>query len=60
MAVLHTYKVKDGTETEHITRSQAIRLKCMDCAGDQRREIRECTVKTCALYPFRMGNVNRS
>jgi hypothetical protein len=34
---------------------KAIRAKCMDCSADQIAEIRECPIKSCALYPFRMG-----
>lgn len=34
---------------------KAIRAKCIDCSGNQINEVRLCTVKGCALYPFRMG-----
>ena len=34
---------------------RAIREKCLDCTCQQPIEVKECTVKTCALYPFRMG-----
>ena len=34
---------------------RAIREKCLDCSCQQPMEVKECTVKTCALYPFRMG-----
>jgi len=34
---------------------RAIRLKCLDCTCDNEKEIRECTIKTCALWPYRMG-----
>lgn len=34
---------------------RAIRLKCIDCCNGQEKEIRECTITTCALYPYRMG-----
>ncbi len=34
---------------------RAIREKCLDCTCQQPVEVKECTVKTCALYPFRMG-----
>ena len=37
------------------TRNRAIRLKCYDCSCFNRAEIKQCTVKTCALYPYRMG-----
>jgi len=34
---------------------KAIREKCLDCSGGQPKEVRLCPVKTCALYPYRMG-----
>ncbi len=34
---------------------RAIREKCLDCSCQQPIEVKECTVKTCALWPFRMG-----
>ena len=34
---------------------RAIREKCLDCSCQQPMEVKECTVKTCALHPFRMG-----
>lgn len=34
---------------------RAIREKCLDCSCQQPIEVKECTVKTCALHPFRMG-----
>ena len=34
---------------------QAIRLKCLDCCVYQPVEVRECTVSTCGLWPFRFG-----
>lgn len=36
---------------------KAIRAKCIDCCGaeDYIRRIKECELKKCALYPFRMG-----
>lgn len=39
---------------------KAIRAKCLDCCCMQPSEVKECSVKTCPLYPFRMGhNPNR-
>jgi len=32
----------------------AIRLKCLDCTCYQESDIRNCKIKTCALWPFRM------
>ena len=34
---------------------QSIRAKCLECTCNQLKEIRECTVINCALYPYRMG-----
>ena len=33
----------------------AIRAKCLDCSGGSHPEVADCLVKTCALYPFRIG-----
>jgi hypothetical protein len=35
---------------------KAIRAKCLDCSGGMQSEVRECVVRDCALYPFRMGS----
>jgi len=34
---------------------KAIRAKCLDCSGGMPSEVRDCLVRNCALYPFRMG-----
>jgi hypothetical protein len=34
---------------------KAIRTKCLDCSGGSYGEVADCLVKSCALYPFRMG-----
>lgn len=31
----------------------AIRIKCMDCSGEQASEVRKCAVNDCALWSFR-------
>lgn len=36
-----------------ITRSTAIRVKCLQCVNYQREEIKLCGVVTCALHPVR-------
>lgn len=33
---------------------RAIRMKCLDCAED-REEIKNCPMGSCALYPYRFG-----
>lgn len=39
-----------------LTAMKAIRAKCLQCSAGQTSEIKECTVKTCALWHFRMGH----
>ena len=34
---------------------QSIRLKCLDCSGGQKNEVRFCPISDCPLYAFRMG-----
>ena len=38
-----------------LTPIKSIRKKCLDCTNSQYDEIRNCSVKKCALYPYRMG-----
>jgi hypothetical protein len=35
---------------------QAIRKKCLDCSCYQPREVRECPVTACDLWPYRFGS----
>jgi len=39
---------------------KSIRLKCLECTDHHPKEIRNCTITDCALYPYRLGrNPNR-
>jgi len=49
-----TCGTKDGKPHVH-TPLKAMRLKCLDCCCGSSREVEKCTVKTCALYPYRFG-----
>ena len=40
---------------KRLTPVKAIRAKCLDCCCEQVSEVRECTIKDCALFPYRMG-----
>lgn len=40
---------------ERISRSKAIRLKCLDCCAGQMAEVRKCELTTCPLWRYRMG-----
>ena len=40
---------------ERLTRSQAIRAKCINCCCGQRNEVRLCHITDCPLWIYRMG-----
>jgi hypothetical protein len=40
---------------ERLTRSQAIRAKCLDCCCGNSAEVRNCPITHCPLWNFRMG-----
>lgn len=40
---------------KRLTRAKAIREKCIDCCCGDKKEIRECTLKDCALWRYRMN-----
>ncbi len=52
----HQPLAKKGEDMVKITPIKAIRKKCLDCCCGQKTEIRDCVIKNCALYPYRMGH----
>ena len=38
-----------------LTPLRAIRAKCIDCSAGSAKEVRECVILDCPLYPYRMG-----
>lgn len=40
---------------ERISRSKAIRLKCIDCCCGNMAEVRKCPATSCPLWRYRMG-----
>lgn len=38
-----------------MTRRQAIKAKCLDCAGDSTLEVTLCQVLKCPLWEWRLG-----
>lgn len=38
-----------------LTPIKSIRAKCKDCTNNQYQEIKECDMKNCPLWPYRMG-----
>ena len=53
--VKHTYITKKGTETKDISVLRAIRLKCLDCSGWVKDDVKNCHLKDCALWIYRFG-----
>ena len=45
----------DREVSENTNPLRAIKLKCLDCSMFNTNEIKECPVKKCPLYPFRLG-----
>lgn len=42
-------------DLKRMTPIQAIRAKCVDCCCGSLKEVRECHIKNCSLWPYRMG-----
>lgn len=40
---------------ERVSRSKAIRLKCIDCCCGNMAEVRKCPAASCPLWRYRMG-----
>ena len=40
---------------EPMSPGRALRLRCLDCCGNQVSEVRACTAVRCPAWPFRMG-----
>ena len=38
-----------------LTPLRAIRAKCIDCSAGSMKEVRECVMLDCPLYPYRLG-----
>lgn len=35
--------------------SKAIRMKCLECANNSRKDVSVCSITTCPLFAFRFG-----
>ena len=38
-----------------LTPIKAIRKHCKDCSGNSTKEVANCLISNCSLYPYRMG-----
>lgn len=54
----HMVRHKDGgtVDINHLTRSKAIALMCVECLGHEVHPA-ECTSPMCPLYPFRKNTL---
>ena len=61
MSVKHRVQVNE-TETEErdLTPTKAIRLKCLECSAWAASEVKDCNIRDCALYPFRLGKTGNT
>lgn len=44
---------------KRLSPTKAIRAKCLDCCAGQQAEVRNCHLKKCALWRYRMGREER-
>lgn len=40
---------------DYLTPIQAIRKNCLQCSGGSVKDVRECVIKDCPLFDFRLG-----
>lgn len=57
----HIFRQEETSMTEkRITRSRAIRLKCLDCCCGNSAEVRRCELTKCPLWRYRMGSESKA
>lgn len=42
-------------ESKTFTPLEAIKMKCLDCMGGMKSEVKLCPITDCPLYPYRLG-----
>jgi len=47
---------KEGQKFVNLNRRKAIHERCLNCCGWVHIEVKECSLSTCELHPFRNGN----
>jgi hypothetical protein len=52
---IETLQTPQGGKVSKITPLKAIRLKCLDCTGHQKNEIKACPSVDCPLWKFRLN-----
>jgi hypothetical protein len=52
--------MENETKNESLTPIKAIKAKCLDCCCGDKGEVKDCAVKDCPLWAYRLGkNPNR-
>ena len=46
---------QEKEDAKILTPLRAIRAKCLDCSAGSAKEVRECVMLDCPLYPYRLG-----
>lgn len=46
---------EEKEDAKILTPLRAIRAKCIDCSAGSMKEVRECVMLDCPLYPYRLG-----
>ncbi len=54
--IKHEIRSKDGgTKVVSLSPLKALRYHCLECVSWSAYEVKYCTSKLCALYPYRLG-----
>lgn len=46
---------EEKEDAKILTPLRAIRAKCVDCSAGSMKEVRECVMLDCPIYPYRLG-----
>lgn len=49
----------DFNVDQALSRSKAIRTKCLECCAGNSAEVDRCTISDCALYPYRSAKARK-
>ena len=56
LTIKHVIDTVDGLSEVELTPMRAIRYNCLDCSGFDKKEVRECQITHCPLWPYRFGH----
>jgi hypothetical protein len=55
MGIMVEMQAKDGHKVFELNRRRAIRQRCLNCNGWSWKEVENCKLSDCELFPFRSG-----